>query len=769
MTQNQLDLFLEYWTRRLERDLASFADPGTEVEFAADGRAVEARWMSRAETLEARFLVSLDRGVRVLSGGSEYSYSSFLSSPLLADLRGLAKMTLQSRSPTFFVPTKARPLEGSAMAPTAAVELIADLLQSDNPASVTRIIMITGEAGAGKTRVLQELTRRQAQAYVRGLSECLFVYINAQGRALARFNEALATELQDLRARVTYHAIPALVRAGILVPIIDGFDELLGVSGYDDAFSSLTTFIEELDGEGQVLASARSTYYQQEFVSRASSISSLGSQAWTQVPVEILAWDQSEFDTFLRLKIDEQHLEPSVALQLRARVSEVFSDSNAHLRAKPLFVARTVDAVLSDPGFSGGVDLLPTLVQSYLERERKEKLIDRHGGSLLASDQIRLLLETLAEEMWNQETRELDRRSVREVAEYVLVTQELPENTQRVVMERMPQMAFLMPGEKSGGIAFEHEIFFSFFLAQVFARKLVSNVGTTAMLLSRSVLPPDVAVVAFDQMVISAGRDRDEVLVELLDVLSRAASIQSPRNVQIRENAGRTALAAIAGTGKVSGCSLSNLVFPGGSFGPTYMSEVSFSNVEMRRVDLSRTRIVKSGGQSVLFSECIVDPEVTRIEIRGIDPRAAFVGLSIRGADGSQRTEFDPEEIEDTLIRIGAQPGRGEAGRDVLSVDPETLAVLDRLVRAYMRSNPICLSDDNLRSLFRHSRWPAVEEALLRHGLITEEHRATGGRPKRFLRRQFLPEQLLAARDLGADASSALRTFWLELAKEGTE
>src|SRR5947209_3382506 len=83
------------------------------------------------------------------------------------------------------------------------------------------------EAGSGKTRVLQELVKEQAQLYQRGQTDRLYLYINAQGRALARFNEALATELQDLRAAVTYHAVSALVRLGILVPVIDGFDELL--------------------------------------------------------------------------------------------------------------------------------------------------------------------------------------------------------------------------------------------------------------------------------------------------------------------------------------------------------------------------------------------------------------------------------------------------------------------------------------------------------------------------------------------------------------
>ncbi|WP_419949479.1 hypothetical protein [Candidatus Palauibacter sp.] len=34
------------------------------------------------------------------------------------------------------------------------------------------------------------------------------------------------------------------------MPVIDGFDELLGSGGYDEAFSSLAAFISRLEGNG---------------------------------------------------------------------------------------------------------------------------------------------------------------------------------------------------------------------------------------------------------------------------------------------------------------------------------------------------------------------------------------------------------------------------------------------------------------------------------------------------------------------------------------
>ena len=79
-----------------------------------------------------------------------------------------------------------------------------------------------------KTQILRELAKRQADLFLRGEVTKLLLYVNAQGRSLARLDEALAVALQDLRAGITYHAVPPLTRHDLLVPIIDGFDELFG-------------------------------------------------------------------------------------------------------------------------------------------------------------------------------------------------------------------------------------------------------------------------------------------------------------------------------------------------------------------------------------------------------------------------------------------------------------------------------------------------------------------------------------------------------------
>jgi len=757
--------FSGYWKTRIISDLSPFCDPGTELKIEGEGRSLRASWLSRGNEKNAQFSLSIDQGVQVTFSGMQQSYRSFLVGPEMADLLGLSKMILQSQKQQLFIPTKASFIEAANELSEPAVELLQrELTQNDS--SATKIIMVTGEAGAGKTRVLQELVRKQAALYQQNQSTTLYLYINAQGRALARFNEALATELQDLRALLTYHAVAALVRIGALVPVIDGFDELLGLSGYDDAFSSLSRFIEELDGQGQVVASARSTYYEEEFVSRASISSSLGGQVWKQIPIQIRAWGEDEFLSYIKSRLANETIYNKSETELISHVQRVFSGSNKGLKHKPLFVARAVDLILNGVELQGEGDLLSELVTAFLERERKEKLLDKNEAPLLTSDQISTLMASLAEEMWDQETRELDRRSVREVAEYVLVVEGVEESIQSIVIERMPTLAFLSPGERAGSVGFEHELFFSYFLSQVFSREICRYGSSVELLLSRSILPSDVAHITIRQISTKLCLGNMENLITILEKLAQAGSKEGLRTSQIRENAGRIVLEALLYTyesaGSIVGIALKNLIFPGGTFQALF-ENITIDNVIFRRTDLSRTIIKQSKAKNVLFQEITVDPNYTKIELSGLDATSQVYGLRL-WEDGIHKTIYDPKEVAEVLASCGAI-SINEADIPIYKVNNVQKKLIEKLLRSYRKANPICKADENLRSLFTNPEWQSIETILLEHRIVTLETKQTGGKNKEFLRRQFLPEQIMAGMRKDSTAPRQIKNFWAALEK----
>ena len=771
--------------RRIERDLASFADPGS-VATTGNGRRFTAEWTMRGESCKATFTMSPDSGATVyISGEPPQPYGVFLAGTRMADLRHMAQMIVQAGSREIFVPTRARrtdpnspspggaarqphppgaPRTGPDAPPRPATDLLTDLLEQ-HEAEVTQVIMITGEAGAGKTRVLQELVRRQARRYLDGKTGKLLLYVDAQGRALARLNEALATELQDLRVSLTYHSVATLARVELLVPVIDGFDELLGVSGYDDAFNSLAIFLEQLEGYGRLIASARSVYYEEEFLGRASRASTVGLQAWFHVPVKIEPWQSEDQDSFLDELAIQESLPDEEQAALRGRVSEVFRGNDA-LASKPLFFAKAVDLLRKDPDFSGGDDLLGTLTHRFLEREQREKLLDRNQQPLLSERRLELLMGELAEEMWNQETRELDRGSVREVAEYVLDDGDMPESARKIVIERMPTLAFLAPSERHASVLFEHEVFFFHFLARALVNQYVQDTDMRVVL-SRSPLPEFVAErLAFELRQIDRLSSLDG-LQEILDRLSETGRLEWHRTMQVRENAGLIVLALLrefafadsnGSSPEISGCTISTIIFPGNNLYDVTLRSCTLVNVEIRRTDLGATKFIDCNARDVLLVEPRVKIGSTRLELKGLRVPDEVIGIQELRDDGNRKI-YAPDEIATVLRKCGAPVAAMEPS-DMRQVPHDLRALLDRLIHAYEKANPLCDGDQNLRDLFGAREWPALQRLLLRHGIVKLDSRPAGGRPKKFLRRRFSLHEIMKGENRASHLEPQIARFW---------
>ena len=754
--------FFKYWNERIRRDLASFGDPGASVDVDGSERRFRANWTMRGESREATFSVSPDQGVWVTAGGARrVPYRTFASGPGMADLRHVAQMIQSARRPMLFIPTRAE----SPTDAGPAIDILSGLL--DEEADTTRVIMVTGGAGAGKTCVLRELVRRQAEAYLSGRTSKLLLYVNAQGRPLARLNEALATELQDLKVGLTYHSVAVLSQLGVLVPVIDGFDELLGVSGYDDAFSSLAGFLEQLQGEGRILASARSTYYEEEFLERAGRASATGDQEWSHVPVKIQEWSDENRRNYLDRWIEEKGWCSSEADTFRERVASAFSgDRRAALALKPLFFTRVVDLLQHRSSFSGGDDLLRTLVREYSSRELNDKLLDRHSRPLLTSDQFGDLMQELAEEMWNQETRGLDAGSIRFVAEYFVHDAGLPDTAKQVIVERLPAMAFLglhdAPSAR-GGIAFEHELFFFYFLASTIAARLDAEDADLRVILSRSALPEEVADRVAQEMAVSHAPAAGDRLQALLDRLSKAAEQESRRTAQVRENAGRLVMALLRNQDAhdIEGRTLRSVVFPGSHLKKVTLNRCSLIDVVMRRTDLTSTRFMACSARDVRLYEPRVSRESTRLELTGLGVDDV-TGIRVPDDDALE-TNFDPSFITDTLRSCGA-PVPGDPGPKGPAAPEAELRLMERLMRAYRRTNLVCLQDDTLSSLFSAPRWPGLQQRLVEHGIMRLEERATSGPQKQFLRPRFLPAQIMAGLVGHPDTDPRIRAFWEALA-----
>lgn len=750
---------LTTWRDRLLRDLHPFADPGTELKVEMVGRNLVANWVQRGSARQLTALGALEGSLRIQAEDRTDSYAGFFAGPSMGDLTGLAKMMLQAQAKDrLYIRTLAKikdqSIESSA-GEIDAVTLIKTQTLHNEEDDGTRLLVITGEPGAGKTRVLEEVVKSTATDFLEGKSTHLFLYINAQGRALARFNEALATELQDLRSLLTYHAVSTLVRLGLVVPIVDGFDELLGTGGYEDAFSSLSDFLEELDGLGAIVASARSSYYEHEFVFRANRVSSLGAHAWTQHPIEISAWSEDQFESYIGEACSG--LDENTKEEVIHKIRELFK-GYPELRAKPFFVSRVTDLVMNGTSFQDSGSVLERLVDAYLVREHASKLLDRNGKPLLSMSQLRQLYVELAEEMWNQETRQLDARSVRELAELVLLSENAPDGSLQTVVQRMPTMAFLSNGARRGSVAFEHETFFSYFLSARLTERLISDAYPLERLLGRAVIPEEVSDLTAESLSASSSKAVQQVFSRFSTAIRNAVFNQQV----VRESGGVIALSMLHALPQFrsgDAFALSEVVVPGGSLANCQLENIAFDNVEFRRVDFCGARLTGCSAAQTNFVEIAIDAG-TNLDLQNTVALENFRGLWVYSGNSSKLT-YEPEEIQSALAKTGALPD--QLRPQLKQVSSEVIHLLDVLARAYLRSNPVTTENNKLIALKRSDIWHDLESALVKHGILSREGRDTKGSQKVFLRRHVDIWSVLQGQLPGVTDDPRISSLWDEL------
>jgi len=745
---------LELLADRLRADLPAFADPGTELSLNPTKGWLQASWQQRGRLTTANFTSRHGKGIHVRTQDQQdLSYPVFLAGDRMGDLRSVARNTIAAVKPVpAFVAPRAC-LEDSGN-PIDAYQLLESLAKNQDP--LTRLVFITADAGVGKTSLLTETVRRKATDYALGRGDALWLYVNAQGSRLARLDQALAAAIDDVRANFPYHAAAPLVRSEGLVLVIDGFDELIGAPGtYDDAFSSLASFLRSLDGQGTVIATSRSAYYEQEFLARVGSVAGLANDAWSLKRVELSGWNDNERVEFLHQYGRANALSVEATDGLIQTVADVFDAAEMKpLASKPFFVARVAEFAAEGQGLEPGRDFLERLVNTYIAREVHGKLLRSLGGAVLTEDQLGAMYQEIANEMWREETRELSRSSFRELVSVKAELMELPDDARLLVVDRLPNAALMHAGSEDGSVAFEHEIFFSYFLAKPLVEAFASDDSfVVASVLRRGRLPRQAGDIAGRNL---AGRSG-----VVLGVLSTAPEAVSIGGDQVRQNGG-CIVAGMLREGIPSGATVANLDFVDVDLTRVTCFDLTFQNCSFRGADLRGCLFQNCRGSGVDVTLPLLD-EGTIVDIQGIQV-SDFRGVIFYDATGSATRHYSPEAIERVLK--GAHLPAASTCLPLRNIGSESLRLVDSFVRIFEHANIASLEDPHvMRRLVRDPNWPPVFDAMLRSGICTEEIRAAGGR-KSFVRMMVRPDDLLAGLLENPDIDTRIAAFW-DLLDEG--
>lgn len=311
----------------------------------------------------------------------------------------------------------------------------------------TSVYFLTGEAGIGKTEYLlnQSLARAEEIEANPDTSSPLFLYISSLGKALSNLEDVVSNAL--VQTMLTNESAKALCRNGLLVLIVDGFDELLGTPNYDDPRSSLATWFRDLKGRGVIVASARSNYYIIQFRKSSSEIANHGTK---EITVSVNPWTQDTISSyFLRNGIKQNQLTPltsrdwallSVPFFAKSYVSWFKSNSSTRHETKSIF---------------------QIVVDLYIDRELS-KLTDNSGSSIIENSELQRFYSELADMMHREGVRLLENSDIKLCASMVKAKNE------EAFMRRLSSLCGLAANELLEGslkFYFSHEAIFDSFLS----------------------------------------------------------------------------------------------------------------------------------------------------------------------------------------------------------------------------------------------------------------------------------------------------------------
>ena len=740
----------------IRRDIKAFADPATEVLVDNDLVYWEQDGRERTATLVG---VPGNELPDVEMEGTTVSYRSFLAGPHMASLDRLAEfMPKIIGEPGDYVPTKASSADHGIERADALIRTIAcEKLRFGS----TRIVLVQGEAGSGKTIALKRMTIDRAREWPSHATLPLFFYIDVQGRALSRLDDAMARDLQDLRSRFYYNAVPALVRNGLLVPVIDGFDELLGTGGYEDAFSSLAALIAQLDGYGALVASARSAFFDYNgFRENAERYAADGALSYDIEPVRSEPWTDQDAEQLV-----EKRTEDVAVLASFRRLRSGMDLANRKLLRKPFYVSQIVSLLLVGDGIQSDDMILEQLVGTFIKREHA-KLRNKEGTPLLSLEGHREFLVRLAEEMWWLETRHLDVETVQAWLELVVEELGVAEEDARQIKSRVPTYGFLTTVDtRKGTLRFEHEVFYGFLLAEKLKRCIDDQPRELRRFLNRSMIDETLV----DQTVRLLGNTVDET-APAIDAVCSVLTRGLTEGIG-RQNGGRLVARIIKTCGGLrEDTTLQNLYFEHDEFGDVELVGPRFEGCYFNSVDLTRTRMRRPR-----FRDCVFNVPQVAIGHTLFEGASLHLATSMRGivvvkasldGDLDRNVVYAPERIVSILHELGMEAPDTETpaeGWGYSELQKRRLETLDRFLGKMKQRYQLAKEDLERLRVAKEEEWGIVHDLLERHGLLKEEMKQMSGRPKPLIRLVYPPDVIRMGEDTTDTSRPRLTAFWEDL------
>ena len=602
----------------------------------------------------------------------------------------------------------------------------------------TAVYFLIGQAGLGKTELMVSLARERAREIESNpaLALPLYLFVSSTGRTLSSLEDAVNSAL-NITKLLSSQSAKALCRNGLLVLLVDGFDELLGSSGYENALGSLEPWFRELGGRGVLVASARSSYYLTQYRRSLAQAANLNVD---HTLAELQPWSRTDSEKYLR----EMGVTSTIIAGIRDRDWSILSVP---------FFAKAFAAWLARAQGTGQMllSIYEIVVEQYLEREAR-KLTDPNAGPLLNAEELRLLFTEVADLMQGAKNREIEQADLVACAEVVVNTANL-EATRPGLTRRLSSLCGLGVSSDSGGqnqFGFSHEVLFDCFLSLAIQQRIsnVLNIDSLLRLLSTSTVnavvfewllekkPEAVALFAKDALFRLTNGEETRVLSANLGALWEVMLVH-------QDGVPPTAVAAGLQLERIDLArnGWRNLDLSGSVIGDIVIHDGSVGCIDVSKADISFLRIDSS--------------EQAKRSLKGIET-ADVHSVHIGDRYGDSRKQV--REILESLQLIQRENNEGDQNaREAASYFLGRLARRSDIAVILYRED--LSADDQRLSWTNHydaEHWRFFVNALIGSGVACLEPLPTSGRPK--VRLSFRkPIASLLSRDV---SSEEIPQFW---------
>ena len=623
---------------------------------------------------------------------------------------------------------------------------------NEKEAGTTRFVQLMAPAGQGKTVLLEQIALVNARAYQPDIYPVpLLLPVDLLGRFVGSIADAIAGSLNNTYTfpSLTQRDVIVCIRNGWLILALDGFDELVARVGSRDAFLAISNLLEQLQGAGAVVVSARETFFDLYQITAAVRTYLQPRQGTYDVSsVRLMPWDRPQ-----GVRVFHALGSQAPESDLDALYSAFEGDDE--IVFQPFFLTRLASFWRKGERFGGAGTITGPLarvnyvIQTFIQRESIEKWRDRDGNPLLLPDGHNLMLGSIAEEMWRSGAFRLHQDELTLAAELGVARIGLPGLEVDKIKALVPTHAVIRSAEKS--YSFRHDRFFHYFLAYGIAVHLRdrSTVELRAILEARELGPQVIVWVVWHSVLLGAP------IPELLGYLT---TLGDSSGAILKGNVAALLATFLPHLGDHA-FEVRDLMFVGDVFSQKSYSDVRFERCEFWTLDLWGTTFANCTFSNCNFGDLRINDGTRLPGSQFLDCRFASVELA-----NDQPSVFTPADIDTRLIALGATHRRTQwvaaPPAPFVAVSQEAIGAVERYVHLSMSTCDVAVEDveDRLGEVAQ-----SIAKIGMSAGVMRPVSRPTSG-PKKTLVRFQVDRDRFRRGHLQRSGDARIDAFWTEVA-----